>query len=233
VLAVRDQRGYTFIELIVSIGMAMVVLTAVFALTSSVIHHQDRIARRVDSNSRGRPVMTRIIQNLHSACVTSHIVPVRTGSTGTSIDFLSKSGSAPGLIPDMHRITYSGGSLTETVFRANGTTPPDWGGFTTAISGPNTLLTNVAAPGGVVFRYYAYSNGALSATPLPTPLSDTNAALTSYVTVSFLSQPGRIDGSRAGVNTQDPNSPLVMNSGVDLRLENAGQYPNQDNLPCV
>jgi hypothetical protein len=45
--------------------------------------------------------------------------------------------------------------------------------------------------------------------------------------------PGRINGASQGVNTQDPNSPPVMNSGVDLRLENAGQYPNQDNLPCV
>jgi hypothetical protein len=53
------------------------------------------------------------------------------------------------------------------------------------------------------------------------------------VTISFASLPGTIDGTRQGVNLQDPNSPLLMNSGVDLRLENAGQYPNQDNLPCV
>jgi Tfp pilus assembly protein PilW len=229
----RDERGMTFVELLVSISMSLVVLAAVVTLTSTVLHHQDRIARRVDANARGRPVMTRIVQSLHSACVTSHIVPVRSGSTGTSIDFLSKSGSAPGLIPEMHRITFSGGTLNETIYRANGSTPPDWGGFTTPTSGPVPLLTNVAAPNGVIFRYYSYVNGALSTTPLPTPLSDSNAALTSYVTVSFASQPGRIDGTRQGVSLQDPNSPLLMNSGVDLRLENAGQYPNQDNLPCV
>jgi type II secretory pathway pseudopilin PulG len=229
----RDERGFTFVELLVSISMSLVVLAAVVSLTSSVLHHQDRVARRVDANSRGRPVMTRMVQGLHSACVTSHIVPIRTGSTGTSIDFLSKSGSAPGLIPEMHRITLSGGTLTETVYRANGTTPPDYGGFTTPIGSPVNLLTNVAAPGGVIFRYYAYVSGALSATPLPTPLTTANAALTSYVTISFASLPGTIDGTRQGVNLQDPNSPLLMNSGVDLRLENAGQYPNQDNLPCV
>jgi prepilin-type N-terminal cleavage/methylation domain-containing protein len=229
----RDQRGFTLIELMVSISMSLVVLAAVFAITTSVLRHQDRIVRRVDANSRGRPVMTHIVQGLHSACVTSHIVPVRTGSTGTSIDFLSKAGSAPGLQPDLHRVTLTGSSLTETLYGPSNNIPPDWGGFTTQVSPPTTLLTNVSAPSGVVFRYYRYLNGALSTTPLPTPLSSSDAALTSYVTVSFMSQPGVIDGSRRGVNTQDPNSPLMMNSGVDLRLENAGQYPNQDNLPCV
>ena len=89
------------------------------------------------------------------------------------------------------------------------------------------LLTNVSAPGGTIFRYYDFINGALSTTPLPVPLTDTNAARVSYVTVTFTSSPSN------GINIQDPGSPLVMNSGVDLRLENAGQYPNQDNLPCV
>jgi hypothetical protein len=226
---VRDQRGMTIVELLVGISMTLVVLAAVATLTSSVLHHQDRIVRRVDANSRARPVMTRIVQGLHSACVTSHIVPVRTGSTGTSISFLSRSGAGVGPTPDLHTITLSGGTLTERVYRANGTTPPDWGGFTTEIGPPSgtALLTNVSAPGGTIFRYYDFINGALSTTPLPVPLTDTNAARVSYVTVTFTSSPSN------GINIQDPGSPLVMNSGVDLRLENAGQYPNQDNLPCV
>ena len=226
---VRDQRGMTIVELLVGISMTLVVLAAVATLTSSVLHHQDRIVRRVDANSRARPVMTRIVQGLHSACVTSHIVPVRTGSTGTSISFLSRSGAGVGPTPDLHTITLSGGTLTERVYRANGTTPPDWGGFTTEIGPPSgtALLTNVSAPGGTIFRYYDFINGALSTTPLPVPLTDTNAARVSYVTVTFTSSPSN------GIIIQDPGSPLVMNSGVDLRLENAGQYPNQDNLPCV
>jgi Tfp pilus assembly protein PilW len=233
--AVRDQRGTTLIELIVGISMSMVVLVAVVTMTASVLHHTDRINRRVDANSRGRPVMTRIVQGLHSACVTSHIVPIQTGSTGTSISFLSKTGSAVGPTPDLHTISLSGGALTENVYQANNNTPPGYGGFTTRISGPTTLLSNVAAPGGVVFRYYDFvtGTGLLNTTPLTTPLTDTSAARAAYVTIAFTSMPGRINGASQGVNTQDPNSPLVMNSGVDLRLENAGQYPNQDNLPCV
>jgi Tfp pilus assembly protein PilW len=227
--ALRDQRGTTFVELLVGISLTLVVLAAVVSLTTSVLNHQDRIMRRVDANSRARPVMTRIVQGLHSACVTSHIVPIRTGSTGTSINFLSKRGDGVGLIPDLHTITFSSGTLRETVYRANGTTPPDWGGFTTPIGSPGgtTLLTNVSAPGGTIFRYYDFVGGALNTAPLPVPLTDTNAARASYVTVTFTSSPSK------GATSRDPGSPLVMNSGVDLRLENAGQYPNQDNLPCV
>jgi hypothetical protein len=222
-----DQRGTSIVELLVSISAMLVVLTAVFTLTTAVLHHSDRTVKRVDANQRARPVMTRIIQELHSACVTSHIVPIQAGSTGTSISFFSKSGSTVGPTPDLHTISLSGGALIESVYRANGTTPPDYGGFSTLISGPYTLLNNVSAPGGTIFRYYNFVNGALSTTPLPTPLTTTNAGLVSYVTVSFTSSPG------TGVSRFDPGSPLVMNDAVDLRLENAGQYPNQDNLPCV
>jgi hypothetical protein len=89
------------------------------------------------------------------------------------------------------------------------------------------LLTNVAAPGGTIFRYYQFVGGSLSPTPLQTPLSATDAAHAANVDVSFTSSPTR------GVSALDPNSPLMLNDSVDLRLEAAGQYPNQDNLPCV
>jgi Tfp pilus assembly protein PilW len=226
-LTVRDERGMTFVELLVGISMTLIVLAAVATLTTSVLHHQDRIVRRVDANSRARPVMTRMVQDLHSACVTSHIVPIRPGSTGTSISFLSKRGDGVGLIPDLHNITLSGGTLTERRYRANGNTPPDWGGFTTPIGPERSLLTNVSAPGGTIFRYYRFNTGALSTTPLPVPLTIDDASQVSYVTITFASSPSK------GISVKDPGSPLVMNSGVDLRLENASQYPNQDNLPCV
>jgi prepilin-type N-terminal cleavage/methylation domain-containing protein len=221
-----DQRGFTLIELLVSMGAALAVMTGVVTMTSVVLHNQDRVIRRVDANQRARPAMTRIVQGLHSACVTSHIAPIQTGSTGTSISFFSKSGSLVGPTPDLHTLSLSGGALTESVYRANGTTPPDYGGFSTLI-GQNKLLTNVVAPGGVIFRYYDFVNGALNTTPLATPLTSTNAARVSYVTVTFTSLPTR------GTSRVDPNSPLLLTDAVDLRLENAGQYPNQDNLPCV
>lgn len=222
----RDESGTTMTELLVSVGAALVVMMAVVTMTTAVLHGQDRINRRVDANGRARPVMTRIVQELHSACVTSHIVPIQTGSTGTSMSFLSKSGSAVGPTPDLHTIYLNGTTLRESVYPPTGGTAPSWT-FSGTPSSNRALLTNVTAPSGVLFRYYDFVNGALSANPLATPLIDTNAARVAYVTTTFTSAPS------AGVSSQDLNSPLVLTDGVDLRLESAGQYPNQDNLPCV
>jgi type II secretory pathway pseudopilin PulG len=225
---VADQRGFTIVELLVSISATLVVMMGVVTLTTTVIHQQARISNRVDANARARPAMTRIVQGLHSSCVASHIVPIQSGSTGTSVSFLSKPGSAVGPTPDLHTVSLSGTTLREAVFRATGGSPPNWT-FSSTASSDMILLTNVAAPGGVIFRYFDFvtGTGALNTTPLPTPLSATNAARASYVSVSFTSSPAK------GISTQDPNSPVMLSSGIDLRLENAGQFPNQDNLPCV
>ena len=217
-------------ELLVSISATLIVMMGVVTLSTTVIHQQSRIVTRVDTDSRVRPAMTRIVQGLHSSCVTSHIVPIQTGSTATSISFRSKSGSVVGPTPDLHTVSLSGSTLREAVFRSTGGSAPTWTFSGTATS--NTiLLTNVTAPGGVIFRYYDFVSGALNTTPLPTPLSSTNAARVSYVTVSFTAASSST--RNGGVNLQDPNSPVFITNGVDLRLENAGQYPNQDNLPCV
>jgi hypothetical protein len=222
----RDEGGSTMTELLVSVGAALVVMMAVVTMTTAVLHGQDRINRRVDANSRVRPVMTRIVQELHSACVTSHIVPIQAGSSGTSMSFLSKSGSAVGPTPDLHRIYLNGTTLRESVYPPTGGTAPSWT-FSGTASSDRALLTKVSAPSGVVFRYYDFVSGALSANPLATPLIDTTAPRVAYVTATFTSAPSR------GVSSQDLNSSLVLTDGVDLRLESAGQYPNQDNLPCV
>jgi Tfp pilus assembly protein PilW len=226
-----DERGFSIVELLVSMGAAMVVMTGVVTLTMTVMHSEARTTNRVDAASRARPAMTRIVQELHSACVTSHIVPVRTGSTGTSITFFSKSGSGVGPAPDLHTISLTGSppKLTDTVTQATpGSIAPNWD-FSGPASAPRTLLTNVAAPGGVIFRYYDFvtGTGALNTVPLVVPLTDITSARAAYLTVSLTSLPGD------GVSTKDPGSPLFLTNGVDLRLENAGQYPNQDNLPCV
>jgi prepilin-type N-terminal cleavage/methylation domain-containing protein len=223
----RDQRGFTLIELMVSMAAGTIVIGTIVMITSVALHNQDRIARRVDANQRGRPVMTRMIQELHSACVAPRITPVLAGSTGTSISFLSQPGSAVSPTPDKHVITLSGTTLSESVYPATaGAAPGPWT-FSGTASSTRQLLTNVTAPSGVMFRYFAFVNGQLSTTPLPAPLISSNAALTSIVSISFASSP------TSGVSNFDAKSPISFTDSADLRLEAAGQYPNQDNLPCV
>jgi hypothetical protein len=221
-----DESGLTLMELIATIPIFLAVTAAIGIMVTTGVHNSDRTVQRVDANQRVRPVMTRVVQELHSACVAARIVPVLAGSTGTSISFLSKSGSAVTPVPDMHVISLSAGTLTDVTYPSTGGAAPTWT-FSATPSSTYRMMTNVAAPAGVVFRYYQFVNGVLSTTPLTTPLSATDAAHTANVDVSLASQPSR------GVSTLDPNSPLIVNDSADLRLEAAGQYPNQDNLPCV
>jgi Tfp pilus assembly protein PilW len=225
-----DQRGFTVVELLVSMIATTVVLSAVMMMVTVSLHNQDRISRRVDANQRGRPVMSRIVNELHSACVAPRITPVIgdgtvNGSTSTRITFLSKYGNEVTPTPEKHVIALSGTTLSESVYPATGGAAPTWT-FSGTPSSTTQLLTGASAPSGVMFRYYDFQNGQLASTPLATPLSATNAGRTAYVTIALTATPTR------GTSQQDLKSPITFTDSADLRLESASQVPTQDNMPC-
>jgi len=227
----RDESGFTIIELLVSLVVSMAVISVITMMITVTTHNEDRIARRVDASQRGRPVMARIVNELHSACVAPRIVPViadstANGSTATRISFLSQSGEAVTPTPDKHVISLSGTTLSESVYPATGGAAPSWT-FSGTPSSTSQLLTNVSAPGGAMFSYYRFQNGQLSSTALPVPLSASDAALTAYVTISLTAAPSN------GTSRLDANSPITFSNSADLRLESASQVPSQDNMPCT
>jgi hypothetical protein len=226
----RDEGGFTVIELMVSLAVSLAVVSAITTMVTVATHNQDRIARRVEANQRGRPVMARIVSELHSACVAPRIIPVigdgtANGSTATRISFLSKSGYEVTPTPDKHVITLTGTTLSESVYPATSGAAPSWT-FSGTPSSTTQLLTNVSAPGGVLFSYYRFQNGQLSSTALPVPLTAANAGLTAYTTISMTASP------TSGKSLLDANSPITFSNSVDLRLESASQVPSQDNMPC-
>ena len=79
----RDEDGLTIIELLATIPAMIAVVAATGMMVTTSLHNQDRINKRVDANQRARPVMTQIVQALHSACVAPRIVPFSAGSNGT------------------------------------------------------------------------------------------------------------------------------------------------------
>ncbi|MGA8219861.1 MAG: type II secretion system protein [Solirubrobacterales bacterium] len=230
----RDESGFTIVELLVSILASMAILSAIVMITTVATHNQDRIARRVVANERARPLMTRVVQELHAACIAPGIVPIigdgtANGSSATRISFLSKSGSDVSPVPDKHVITLTGTTLSEYVYPGTSSQAPwNFSGTASSSSKPQ-LLTDVSAPSGTVFSYYGFVNGQLSTTPFPASpgLSATDAAHTAIVRIGLTISPN------GGASRLDQRSPITLEDSVDLRLENAGQYPNQDNLPCV
>jgi hypothetical protein len=227
----RDERGYTLIELLIGSMVSLVILGAILAMVQVATGNQNRVSQHVIANQRGRPVMDRLINMLNSACVSPGLAPVREGSTESSLILYSKSGSAVSPVPDQHVISLAEGKLTETVAIGSGTEPSDW--TFGAPSSPVLLLDGVGtaqvgepAESVPLFRYYVYEGGHVATTPLPTPLSATNAAKTVQVNIAFKVAPS---AASAGVT----GAPVTLTDATTLRIEPASEDSAQTNLPCV
>ena len=226
-----SERGVTLVEMLVTMAFGMVVILAGFALTDVSLSNSARVQARVDADQKAKPVMQRLIDELHSACIGVSIAPVLTGSTSSSISFLHRTGSAVTPIPDKRVVTLTGSTLTESVYPSTGGEAPTWT-FSGTASSTRTLLTGVglatagsppsSAP---VFQYFSDSGGALSTTPLPVPLSAADAARAIQVKVSFSVSP-------QNKLAYDPNSAVSVSDSALLRFSPFSEALAEANGPC-
>lgn len=152
----REESGLTLIELLVTIGAAIVVVGALYGIQRVALFESGRVFARVDATQEARIVMTNIESLLHSSCVADGVTPVQPGSTGTSLAFISKYGGAATLIPEKHVISLSGDQLTDATYPRSGGTAPNWT-FSSTPNGTRTLVGGAEQSGSTpVFRYYAY-----------------------------------------------------------------------------
>jgi hypothetical protein len=170
--------------------------------------------------------MTKIINQLHSACVAPQIAPVREDSTGTMLSFIHQSGSAVAPTPVLSRISLSGTTLTQSDYAATGGAAPNWI-FATTASSTVQLMTGVSPISLTVpvFRYFAYSGGSVSATPLAATPLGTNATKAVQVNVAFKAAPGKTVSGDANAQAEIQNAAL-------LRLTPPGYSSTTSNLPC-
>jgi hypothetical protein len=78
-----------------------------------------------------------------------------------------------------------------------------------------------------IFRYYAYgTNGVISTTPLPVPLSADNAAKTVQVTVSFGVPP------RETTEDDTAEGTTYLSDTAQFRLSAPGESATAQRLPC-
>jgi hypothetical protein len=226
-----DESGFTLVEMLVTMFAGVIVFMAILTTIDVATRSQQRVDQRVAADQRARPVMTHIIDELHSACVATGVAPVLDGDDKT-ITFLSKTGSDVSPIPDKHVITLTGTTLSETTYQGTGGTAPDW----TFSSSPTTnqLLDGVGA-GSVdgssvpLFRYYDYTGGQLSSSPIIPPLTPTTAAQTVQVSVAFAADP-----TESGPSTVDANGSITVSDSAALRLQSAivPADPTEANKPC-
>jgi prepilin-type N-terminal cleavage/methylation domain-containing protein len=222
----HDERGFTLIELLVAMVTGLVVSGALFAILEVSLHQTSRLADRVEADQTGRIAMTRVIDALHSTCISPEFRPIQSGSSATELKFITaysseatiplsavtehvikwekESGKETGLLTDSSR-TATGGSWPKYTFSGTATT--------------TRLASNIGAPQeeskSVVFHYYKYATTSSSEvekqlTPLSTletkPLAmkeSKEAEEAASVLVRFVAYPS--------------NGNTASNRGVDLR----------------
>jgi prepilin-type N-terminal cleavage/methylation domain-containing protein len=153
-----SQAGFTLVELLVAISIGTVVIFAVSAIMIVSLHQTQRTFTSVDATRQARTALTTIENELHSACVNGD-APVQATSDANTLKFLSYAGGGANPAPVWHVLSYSGSTLTDSVYPAVYTatsTGHTWMQGTPGTS--QTLLTNVAQqPGSLpIFQYYAY-----------------------------------------------------------------------------
>jgi hypothetical protein len=220
------------VELMVGTMAFFAVFSAIVMMIQVSTHNQARVAGRVYANQRARPVMTNIIDALHSACVAPGVAPIAEGSTSTSMTFISKPGETVAPTPDRRVLTFTGNTLTQQIYPATGGAAPNWT-FSGTPSSNRTLIVgvgqgNVGDPPTLVpyFRYYDYTGGQVSAAPLAVPLTATTAPRVVMVNVTFAASP-------SGIPTSDTKAPITLSDSAILRLEPASEDSSEVNLPCV
>ncbi len=222
----HDDSGTTLVELMVAIMAGLVILSALTMVILTTMHGSARVTARVEATQRARIALVRLMNELHSACVTPEVAPVQTGSTGSSLAFIHQTGSAVQPIPVYSVVTFSGGTLTQQDYTAIGTAPK-WGKGT-AIGSPQTLLRDVSPtpPASSIFSYYRYENGTISKAAQTTPLVETEAALTVEVHAALTAAPEHTPVADAGA------SAAIQNSAT-LRLTPPSFNEGSPSKPCA
>ncbi|MDX6602185.1 MAG: hypothetical protein QOF13_1387 [Solirubrobacterales bacterium] len=226
-LQLADERGTTLVELVVGTALGMVVLTALTTLMITSMHASARVTARVHATQNARISLVKVIEQLHSACVTPKIAPVQVGSTGTTLIFshsTASEGSSSTVKPILSKVALSGTSLVETDYPSLGGMPPK---FSETPIGKQTLASNVTPtpPSSAIFSYYTYSNGNLVAVP-PKELGLTEANSVIQVKVAFTGFPPTTSNSDSNVGASVANSAMLRLTPPSFEAE-AGSLPCQ------
>lgn len=177
----REQSGFTLIELLVAMIVGMIVLLAAFSLLDSSVLLTGKVTDRVDRTQRGRVAMEDITRKLRSQVCPAPGQPSIIEAQDYLVKFYVFTGTKP-FVPEIRQIAWdtNTNSIIETKWTGSGTAPT-----TTWNSAPTTrtLLGDVTPPPANVPMFAYYATGATTA--LTAPLSATNEAAASRITVAF------------------------------------------------
>lgn len=223
----REERGTTLAELVVGMALGSVVMVGLTTLVVVTLHSSNKVSARVDATQQARSALSKVIDQLHSACVAPKIAPVRKESSGTVLKFVHATGAEVSPVPTLTVVTFSNGTLTQSDYAWKEGAAPFWVFNEKTPVRVTTLATNISPMSSTkpIFSYYGYGVGALNETALPTPLSELDASHTIQVGVAFKAWPSK------GASSEDA-TPARIQDGATFRLSASSYNPNAPSLPC-
>jgi Tfp pilus assembly protein PilW len=204
----RDQRGFTLMEALVAIAAGSIVCIALVTMLLFVTNQQARLSSVVQANQLSRTAMTKIVDELHSACLAPEFTPILEKSNNEELRFVNAYSQAA-VISESKSEAYeqrikwneATGKLIDYTYPSNGGSWPKFTFSGTATPSGGTILANnvtLNKAGGKtvpMFQYYAYtttSSGTnesalsmLQTKALTVPLSKTAAGEAAAVLINF------------------------------------------------
>lgn len=205
------------VEVMVGLAMGMVVLAGLAMLLIVTMRSSARIGARAEASDNARVTMTRIIEELHSACVEPTVAPVQSTSTHSRLVFRRGTyggAAAANEAAITTEITYSEGVLREKDTPSVGT-PTE-----------RILLSNVSLPSsGNVFEYENSTVDGGTPFEIGTAELGSDAANTILARVAFKASPKSEPVADAGAATEIQNS-------ATLRLTPPTYREGETAKPC-
>jgi prepilin-type N-terminal cleavage/methylation domain-containing protein len=204
-----DQSGFSLVELLMSMALGSIVLTALMTVFLNGVTGAVRTSDRVEALQRGRVTMDRVVTLLNSQiCL---LKPDGTGQPpildgqNSSVTFYATLGAVDS-DPTIYRLRYDAGTKRMyeeqfLPFRNSGTlTYPSYPATpdSSRVIGTNILPTTAGAP---IFKYLQFVTtagptlGMVDTTPLSPPLNSTAQFAAVRMTISFVTQPEHTTGS--------------------------------------
>ncbi|HXA54110.1 MAG TPA: hypothetical protein VNV37_04465 [Solirubrobacteraceae bacterium] len=221
------ERGSTLIELLVTLITGTIIMLALVAVLLFATRQETHLTDLAQATQNGRLAMTKLDDELHSACLAPSFTPIRQGSGSTELRFINAPGEQAAISKtevNEHRIVWSekAETLTDEIYPA--AKEEKWPVFTYASTPSQKILlashitkTSSTLP---IFQYYGYASNAsesatsgvstLSTEPLISKaetLSEKKADEAASVLVSFSASSNASTTSLGGLG-KDVSEPL-------------------------